>query len=152
MPDYVADASYYRMTAVVYWENAKILEGAFRARGEKMEGNRMAVPFYFLISHALELFLKCALMKRGSSPQELKNIGLRHNLASLLRDIESKGVPISRSTRDLVRVMSDQHRSHTLRYTVFFENGGSIYTPKTVDLYSALDELMMAGRISTHGV
>jgi hypothetical protein len=152
MSDHIAEASYYRMTGIVYWENAKILEAAFRSRGDKMEGSRMAVPFYFLISHAIELLLKCARLKRGTTPEELKKVDLRHNLKSLLSDIEAKGVPIKHETRQIIHLMSEQHKLHKLRYDVFFENSGPVYVPKPEDLYGVLDEVLMAGRISTHGV
>jgi hypothetical protein len=42
--DPVATAAYYRMTAIVYVESAKMLEAAFVAKGEKIPGNRMAIP------------------------------------------------------------------------------------------------------------
>jgi hypothetical protein len=46
MTDNVAMASWHRMTAVVFVENAKILNRAFEDKRESMIGNLMAVPFY----------------------------------------------------------------------------------------------------------
>jgi len=149
---FVVDAAYYRMTAVVYWENAKMLQEAFERKGQKVRGNRMAVPYYLLISHAMELLLKCALLKRQTSPKDLKKFELRHNLKSLLDAVEALHIPITARTREIVHVMSSQHSNHVFRYTVFFEEGGPVFVPEPVDLNGVLEELLMAGRISTHGV
>ena len=46
------------------------------------------IPFYFLISHAVELFLKSALLKRGFTEDELKKHDYRHNLDSLLAALQ----------------------------------------------------------------
>ena len=152
MTDSVAMASWYRMTAVVFMENAKILHGVFADKGEPLVGNRMAVPFYYLVSHAAELFLKCALLKRGLSPIALKSSTLRHSLENLLRELLKKGVPISEQSSQLLLCLSHQHEKHALRYTVFIANSGPTFTPEPQELFLMLDELMMAGRISTHGV
>jgi hypothetical protein len=66
--DNIALASYHHMTAVVYWESAKMLNDSFEARGQPVVGNRMAVPFYYLACHAAEMLLKCALLKRNVLP------------------------------------------------------------------------------------
>ncbi len=150
--DHVATAAYYRMTAVVYFESAKMLEAAFVAKGEKMPGNRMAIPYYLLISHAAELYLKCALLKHGTTLDELKRFDVRHNLKGLLDRLISYGVPILPRTRDLLGVLSEQHRKHDLRYTVFVDDGIPTFTPEPSELYEMLDELLLAGRIATHGI
>lgn len=150
--DFVADAAYYRMTATTYWECAKLLEKGFADQDKKVSGNRMAVPFYLLISHCIELLLKCALMKRGLAPSELKKFELRHNLCELLSELLKFDVPISQSTQQLVTVMSDQHKRHAFRYSVFFEGSEAVYVPEPEQIYQVLEELLMAGRINTHGV
>lgn len=149
---FVVEASTYRTLAVVFWENAKILEKEYSARGEPVPRNNLALPFYYLISHSAELFLKCALLKRGMSPVELKNFSLRHNLSNLLDEVENKEVPISGLAREIVIALSDQHKSHELRYTAFLDNGVPIFTPEPSDIHQVLEELMMAGAISTRGV
>jgi hypothetical protein len=150
--DNVAMASWYRMTGVVFAQNAKILNRAFEEKRESIIGNPMAVPFYYLVSHAAELFLKCALLKRGFSPNDLKSSTLRHSLEKLLGELLKKGVPISEPCSQLLLRLSRQHEKHVLRYTVFVDEGEPTFTPQPEELFSMLDELMMAGRIASHGV
>lgn len=152
MTDDVAMAAWYRMTAVVFTENAKILNRAFEDKGESTIANPMAIPFYYLVSHAAELFLKCALLKRGFSSNDLKSSTLRHSLENLLGELLKTGVPISEPCSQLLLRLNHQHEKHALRYTVFVDDGEPTFTPKPDDLFSMLDELMMAGRIATHGV
>lgn len=140
------------MTGVVFVENAKILKREFEDKGESTVGNPMAVPFYYLVSHAAELFLKCALLKRGFSPNDLKSSALRHSLENLLRELLKKGVSISEPSSQLLLRLNHQHEKHALRYTVFVDDGEPTFTPEPEDLFSMLDELMMAGRIATHGL
>ncbi len=153
MTDNVAMASSYRMTAVIFLESAKVLNRAFQDKGESTVGNWRAVPFYYLISHAAELFLKCALLKRGVSPDDLKSSSLRHSLENLLRELLKKGVPISEPCSQSLLRLSHQHEKHALRYTfVWVDDGPPIFTPEPEELFSMLDELLMAGRIATYGV
>lgn len=74
-----------------------------------------AVPMYFLASHAAELYLKAALIKRGFKESELKKFDYRHNLAELLVAVQRKGVPVSAETIAVVNSLSDQHKTHKLR-------------------------------------
>lgn len=152
MTDNVAMAGWYRMTGVVFMENARILAREFENKGESTVGNPMGVPFYYLVSHAAELFLKCALLKRGFSPNDLKSSALRHSLENLLRELLKKGVPISEPSSQLLLKLNHRHETHALRYTVFTDDGEPTFTPEPEDLLSMLDELMLAGRIATHGV
>ena len=50
-----------------------------------------AIPLYFLASHAAELFLKAALLKRGFAEADLRKYDYRHNLAALLQELQRKG-------------------------------------------------------------
>ncbi len=153
MTDFITDAVSYRTLAGYYLNSAKILEpnlpGEIKSVGDIM----MWIPFYFLISHSAELFLKCALLKRGVYLGELKKIEHRHNLKSLLDFVELKGVPVSLRSRNAIDLLSEQHSSHGLRYLSLAENyypTKGMPTPK--ELYEVLDELLLLGRISTHGV
>lgn len=150
--EFVADASVYRLTAIAYWESAKVLQKAIEDKGEKVPGNRAAIPYYLLISHAIELFLKCALLKRGVSPEALKKYEFRHDLKTLLEAIEAFKVAITARTREVVMVISPQHKDHVLRYSVFRWDSGPVYVPEPAEIDAVLEELLMIGRISTHGV
>jgi hypothetical protein len=122
------------------------LDGAGRPR------QLTAIPLYFLASHAAELFLKAALLKRDVSEAVLKEYDYRHNLAALLEALQEKGVPVSTETASVVHGLSEQHRTHQLRYTVLVDDGARTYWPPLRQVFAALDELLMLTRLSTHGV
>jgi hypothetical protein len=111
-----------------------------------------AVPLYFLASHAAELFLKAALLKRNFPEADLKKLDYRHNLAKLLQEVQSKGVPVSSETVALVNGLSEQHKTHQLRYTILVDDGMKTYWPPLTLVFQALDELLLLTRISTHGI
>lgn len=145
--------------AVVYYTNGTI----FRTSAEKLvEGldldtagrptTLMAIPLYLLASHAAELFLKAALLKRGFDEATLKTFGIRHNLATLLQELQGKGVPVTEQTVGVVQGLSEQHESHQLRYTVLVDDGSKTYWPPLPLVFIALDELLLLTRISTHGI
>jgi hypothetical protein len=135
----------------------------FRASAEKLVENLeldskgcptrlTAVPLYFLASHAAELFLKAALLKRNFPEADLKKFDYRHNLAKLLQEVQNKGVPVSNDTVAVVQSLSDQHQTHQLRYTVFVDFGAKTNLPPPALVFQALDELLLLTRISTHGI
>ena len=145
--------------AVAYYTNGSI----FRLSAEKLaEGLALdavgrpttltAIPLYLLASHAAELFLKAALLKRGFTEASLKKYSYRHNLAALLRELQEKGVPVTSDTVAVVQGLSDQHENHQLRYTVLVDDGSKTYWPPPALVFVALDELLLLTRISTHGI
>jgi len=150
--DNIALASYHRMTAVVYCESAKMLNDSFEARGQPVVGNRMAIPFYYLACHAAEMLLKCALLKRNVLQVDLKKQHVRHSLGELLKLVEKKGVPISEKSVQLIVSLDRRHKDHALRYSFLMEDSEPVFTPPAQEIFSLLEELMMAGRISTFGV
>jgi hypothetical protein len=111
-----------------------------------------AVPLYFLASHAAELFLKAALLKRGFDAAKLMKHDHRHNLAALLEEIQKMSVPVSGETMAVVGGLSEQHRTHQLRYTILVDDGRATYWPPVAAVFAALDEMLLMTRISTHGV
>jgi hypothetical protein len=145
--------------AVAYY-----LNGAnFRASAEKLRDGLdldelgrpktlLAVPFYFLASHATELFIKAALLKRGFDPSALKAFDYRHNLAALLEELVKMNVPVTSATAAVIQGLSEQHRTHQLRYTVLVDDGQTTYWPPLAHVFAALDEMILLTRISTHGV
>lgn len=145
--------------AVEYYTNGS----NFRASAEKLaetlqlDANSKptkltAVPLFFLASHAAELFLKAALVKRGFSESDLRKFDYRHNLSSLLVALVEKGVPVTEKTSAVINSLSDQHQNHHLRYTRIFTGDGKMSWPPLPLLFSSLDELLLLCRISTHGV
>jgi hypothetical protein len=151
MSDNIELASIYRMTATSFRLSAELLDASFSEKGEGMPRNYRSTPFYYLISHACELLLKAALLKRGVTPQQLRRAELRHNLQALLEQLEAQGVHISPSSRTIVRGLSGQHKEHDLRYTALLDDGKPTYTPEPIDVYRMLDELLMATRLQLQG-
>jgi hypothetical protein len=82
-----------------------------------------AIPMYFLTSHVAELFLKAALLERGFAEADLRKFDYRHNLAALLQEVKSMGVPVTDDTDAVIHGLSEQHRTHQLRYTVLVDDG-----------------------------
>jgi hypothetical protein len=80
--DNIVLASTYRLTATHFRMSADILPHDFEKRGEALPKNIRAIPFYYLISHAIELLLKCALLKRGRSADDLKKYPVTHQSES----------------------------------------------------------------------
>lgn len=152
MNDSYEMSNYYRLTATMYWESAKVLSADFATRGKSVSGNRFAIPFYHLVSHAAELFLKCAILKRNGSVKSLKKLPVRHSLNLLLKELQKLSIPVSDKSVSLINALSEQHERHVLRYDVFHpDNEIPIDTPEPQDLFEMLTELLMAGRIATYG-
>lgn len=131
MIDNVVLASIYRLTAVNFRGSAQVLFEKFKSQGEPLPRNIRAIPFYYLVSHAIELLLKCALLTRGRSLSDLKALSLRHNLKGLLQDIIILEVPISENAVSLIELLSNQHERHQLRYTALLDDGEPTFTPGT---------------------
>lgn len=110
------------------------------------------IPLYFLASHAAELFLKAALLKRGFPETDLKKYDYRHNLEALSQELQKKGLPVSSDTTAVIQGLSEQHKTHQLRYTVLGDDGTKTYWPPLSLVFAALEELLLLTRISTHGV
>jgi len=146
MADSTYLASIYRLTGVNFWESAKKLDSVMEKTGDNTPIKVTAIPFYFLVSHAAELFLKSALLKRGWNEQQLKKYDYRHNLDSLLCELQSIGIIVTPETANLINRLSPQHADHSLRY-----KAQKIYLPPTNLIHSALEELLLLTRISTQG-
>lgn len=151
MADSTYLASIYRLTGVNFWESAKKLNFVMEKTTDNTPIKVTAIPFYFLVSHAAELFLKSALLKRGWNEQQLKKYDYRHNLDSLLRELQGIGIIVTPETANLINGLSPQHADHSLRYKALVDNGQKTYLPPTNLIHSALEELLLLTRISTQG-
>ncbi|MCU4162004.1 hypothetical protein AiwAL_18250 [Acidiphilium sp. AL] len=149
--DNIGIAATYRMTATYFKISADVLAKDFISNKIRISGNRKAIPYYYMISHALELLLKCALLKRNFPKSKLKNSTLRHNLIGLLDELKNFGIPITEDTYNTIQIISDQHKKHRLRYDFLFDDGLLTFTPEPNSLNSTYDELLLTGAISTFG-
>jgi hypothetical protein len=145
-------ASVYRLTAVNFWESAKLLGASLETKCDGTPAKVTAIPFYFLVSHAAELLLKSALLKRGFPEGDLKKFDYRHNLDSLLERLQEKGVSVSPDTVSLIKGLHSQHQNHALRYTALVDDGQKSYMPPPALVFSMLEELLLLTRISTQGI
>jgi hypothetical protein len=114
-----------------------------------MPGNHRAMPYYFMVSHACELLLKAALLKREVAEPTLHKARVRHDLLALLHELEQYDVTITRDAAATLGMLSRQHRDHDLRYTALLGDGVSVATPDPENVDSLLDELLMCTRLRT---
>ena len=152
MPDNVYLASIYRIEAVNFWKSAKTLSATLEINTDGTPSKITAIPFYFLISHAAELFLKSGLLKRGFNEGDLKKYDYRHSLNALLNELQKMGVSVTPDTVNLINGLHLQHQNHALRYTALVDDGQKTYMPPPSLVFSMLDELLLLTRISTQGV
>lgn len=149
MVDRIYFASVYRMIAVNFWMSAKNIDATMEKGKDGSPVKITAIPFYFLVSHSVELFLKSALLKRGWTEQGLKKYDYRHNLAALLREVQKTGVLVTPETVRVVNGLHLQHLTHALRYSAW--PGQKIFMPPPTLIHSTLEELLLLTRISTQG-
>lgn len=144
-------ASIYRIMAVRYWEDAKKLDKDIERDEKGLPKKYTALPYYFLVSHATELVLKTALLKRGFEKEQLRKFNYGHNLENLLNELVKLELPISQRTKEMVLGLSEQHKDHSLRYEVLIDNGKLTFVPPSEWINGMLEELMSLTRIATHG-
>ena len=123
--------------------SARALSAKMEMKSDGTPAKLTAIPCYFLISHAAELLLKSALLKRGFTDRDLKKPALRHNLSELLEALLKKKVLVTLRTTSLVNGLAPQHLDHSLRYTVLMENGKKTFWPPPALLFTMLDELLL---------
>ena len=152
MADSIYVASIYRLEAVNFWQSARTLSASFETNPEVSPASIASIPFYALISHATELLLKSALLKRGFTENDLKKFNYRHSLVALLEELQAKGVSVTSDTVLLIRGLHSQHENHALRYTALVDDGQKTYMPPPSLVFAMLEELLSLTRISTQGV
>ncbi len=152
MSDDIYLASVYRMTGVNFWMSAKVLSASLETKSDGTPAKVTAIPFYFLVSHAAELLLKAALLKRGFTEIKLKKFDYRHNLGSLLEELQKRGAAVTPLTVGLIGGLHSQHQHHALRYTALVDDGQKTYMPPPHQLHAMLEELLQLTRISEQGL
>ena len=144
-------ATNLRFMAAMFWEDAKKLDKEIERDENGLPLKYTAIPYYYLISHATELLLKVALLKRGFTREDLRKVQYGHNLENLIEELVKLNLPISDITMKMVLGLSEQHKDHSLRYEVLMDNGKKTFTPPNGWVNEMLTELMLLTRISTHG-
>jgi hypothetical protein len=152
MSDAISVASAYRLTAVNFWMSAKIVSASIETNSDGTPAKLTAISFYFLVSHAVELLLKSALLKRGFQEGVLRTFDYRHNLDALLEELRKLGVSVSPDTIHLISGLHSQHQSHGLRYTALVDDGQKTYMPPLPLVFSVLEELLLLTRVSKQGI
>ncbi|SOD22547.1 hypothetical protein [Nitrosomonas ureae] len=150
MSDNVALAVAYYTNGVNFRVSAERLASDLELDNLGRPTKLTAIPLFFLASHAAELFLKAALLKRGVSSSDLKKFEYRHNLSALLQLLQLKNIFVSAETIELVNGLSEQHAEHALRYTVLFDDGKKTYWPPIALVFSALEELLLLTRVGNN--
>ncbi len=151
MIDNNALASCYRLMGVAFWESAKKLEATLEKRDDGSPAKLTAIPFYFLVSHAAELFLKSALLKRGFTENDLKKYDYRHDLNTLLEALQKKGVTITLTTINVINGLHARHKDHSLRYAGSLYDGQKTYWAPASLMHPMLEELLLLTKLSTQG-
>jgi hypothetical protein len=127
MTDPLYLASVYRLTAVNFRLAAETLSTTMELRKDGRPAKLTGIPFYFLASHAAELFLKSALLKRGFVEADLKRFDYRHNLNALLEAVQEKGLAATPETVSLINGLHLQHQTHALRYTALVDRAADVH-------------------------
>ena len=150
--DNIVIALAYRSNGAAYQESAKILCSNLELNQKNIPKNYLCTPFYYLCSHAAELYLKAALLKRNYDVEKLKKFDFRHNLQALLDElIDNRKLEVTKNTRLTISALHSQHEKHALRYNVLLDDGNNIVFPPVCCCLEMLDELLMLTRINTQG-
>jgi hypothetical protein len=136
----------YRLNGANFRASAKNLSNDVEVDGLGCPKKLTAIPVFYLASHAAELYLKAALLKRNIPERDLRKNGVRHNLSALIDLLLCKNAQISSQTLEVIRGLSMQHDKHALRYTVLVDDGMKTYWPPFSIVFSALDELLLLTR------
>lgn len=147
-------AANYRLVGTGFQLSAKKLSECEELDEKGCPKKLTAIPLYYLASHAAELFLKSALLKRGVSDKDLKEYDYRHNLEALLKKLLEKDVFISTQAKTIINGLSEQHKHHILRYSKTEEGFVKMasYWPPLDAVFQMLEEIMLTTAISTHGM
>ena len=82
-------------------------------------------PFYYMVSHAFELFTKAFLLWRGVSHKELRSRDFGHNISALVHRAKELGLQIEDEYIPLIETMENLNKDHMQRYPMigFFTIG-----------------------------
>ena len=141
-------ASVYRLNGANFRASAEKLARDIDVDERGCPKKLTAIPMFYLASHAAELYLKAALLKRGVTDTELRKSNIRHNLTGLMDLLLSQNVRVTPQTVKIIKGLSEQHREHALRYSVLLDasHGKKTYWPPITKVFTSLDELLLLTR------
>ena len=135
-------AGILRWTAMNFVSSSQRLHDSLTDDGFAVELNPLAVPLYYLATHAAELYLKAALLKNGAIEGNVKH----HNISRLVEELKDKGATFSKPTITVLSDLAEQHKRHLLRYNSTNPND-VVFTPNVEAVFLMLQELqMLSGR------
>ncbi|MEO1494519.1 MAG: hypothetical protein AAFV19_20420 [Pseudomonadota bacterium] len=145
----IALAAALRGQAIDFWEAAKYVQAGLDI---EERGGSFKAPLDFLICHAAECLLKCALLKRGTAERELRAQNTRHSLKALLDKLDEYDLPISDRARAVLLGLDETHRKHWTRYPKREAEmiGGHVGVKYPYN-FELLNELLGLTRISKFG-
>ena len=111
----------YRLHAYAFLQCAEYAIRGYRSKHATEPNMMQNAPLVHMICHAVEMFLKLAVYKTGSTDQDLKALQLRHNLVNLKASCEQNGVAFSAEVSQMIEALSPLHARHVLRYTAFVD-------------------------------
>jgi hypothetical protein len=100
-------------TAFEYLDFADQFYNAFRELRERPPP--LSWPRYFLLCHSIELALKAYLAMYGATPEKLKN-NFRHKLDKLVDEAAKKGLPLTATTQETIKLLNKAHTGYRHRY------------------------------------
>lgn len=74
-------------------------------------------PAYFLVFHAVELFLKSYLANNGFTKSDLKKQNIRHNIYSLYCLCEDRYFPDIKNLNNFITTINTMNDDHDFRYS-----------------------------------
>ena len=115
---------------------------AFDALCDGSEMQKYPHACYFLAAHALELFLKAFLAANGATKKQMRDVRLRHSLASLFEAAKEKGLKDVGLRSALVNSLDEMNSHHDFRYP----SGYNLHVPPPAtcssELYILIDAVM----------
>ena len=103
-------------TAFEYYAYADQFYDAFYKLGADHLHPSISWPRYFLLCHTIELALKAYLAKLGATPEQLRQLERRHNLARLVTEAVEKGLHLTPETQEGIRALAEAHAKFWHRY------------------------------------
>jgi hypothetical protein len=89
------------------------------------------IPMIYLVSHSIEIILKAFLLHKNFDHNALKHKDMRHDISRLYDESVKLGLDVNYTNiSQLIPILSDMHKKHTLRYYNSESEFGYLLTDK----------------------